>query len=290
MKILILGLGKSGTTAMVYKVAGGLPNCHAFSGGQPGKHIGNYENAVYKHTYEERKGKSFDLYKEHLKKERYDRKIWMARDPRDAAVSRMLYRWHKGYRGRKRQYEAHLDLVLKKEKDPKSVSFCEICRYTGHSELTRSVQKVVEEEKHRYQQMHKFVKGLGNDWLLYTYEDMIAKNFDALNAYLGFEVQAEAGVPSSSGKAKVIRKKASGDWRHWFTEEDIELFKPAFLPYMELIGYDCNDWSLSPNPVIEPEYSSVYMQNLPRKATQNIILRCLDPFIQRFQKKRSAAA
>ena len=101
MKVLILGLGKSGTTAMVYKVAGGLPNCHAFSGGQPGKHVGNYENAVYKHTYEERKGKSFDLYKEHLKKESYDRKIWMARDPRDAAVSRMLYWWHKGHKGKK---------------------------------------------------------------------------------------------------------------------------------------------------------------------------------------------
>ena len=49
MKILILGLGKSGTTAMLYKVAGGLPNCQAFSGGKPGKYLGDYENAVYKH-------------------------------------------------------------------------------------------------------------------------------------------------------------------------------------------------------------------------------------------------
>ncbi len=56
MKVLILGTGKTGTTVMVYKVSGGLPNCHAFSGGHPGKYIGDYENAVYKHTYEERKG------------------------------------------------------------------------------------------------------------------------------------------------------------------------------------------------------------------------------------------
>ena len=73
MKILILGTGKSGTTALVYKVAGGLPHCAAFSGGRPGKYIGDYENAVYKHTYQERKGKSFDLYEEHLQKENYDR-------------------------------------------------------------------------------------------------------------------------------------------------------------------------------------------------------------------------
>ena len=72
MKIMILGTGKSGTTALVYKMAAGLPNCQAFSGGRPGKYIGDYENAVYKHTYERSKGKDFELYREHLKKEQYD--------------------------------------------------------------------------------------------------------------------------------------------------------------------------------------------------------------------------
>ena len=284
MKVLILGTGKTGTTVMVYKVSGGLPNCHAFSGGRPGKYVGDYENAVYKHTYEERKGKSFEIFKEHLNKEHYDRKIWMARDPRDAAVSRMLYRWHKGFEGKKKQYEAHLDLVLRKEQVPASVAFCEICRYSGHNGWPRTVEQVVEEEHNRYQQMVKFVKDLGSDWFLFTFEDMVAGKFEALNTYLGFEVQADATVPSASGKAKVIRKKSTGDWRHWFTAEDVEIFKPAFRPYMELIGYDCDDWSPNPNPVIEPEYSSVYMQNLPRKATKNSILRYLDPIVQRLVK------
>ena len=285
MKILILGTGKTGTTAMVYKVAGGLPNCHAFSGGHPGKYIGDYENAVYKHTYEERKGKSFEVFKEHLSKEHYDRKIWMARDPRDAAVSRMLYRWHKGYAGAKGQYEAHLDLVLKKEKDPRSIPFIEICRYTGHENWPRTAEAVVEEEQHRYDQMLKLVNILDKDWFFFTFENMVDNNVQALNDYLGFEIQTDAEVPSSSGKAKVIRKKASGDWRHWFTEEDITLFKPAITPYMEFIGYDCSDWSLEPDPAIEPEYSSVYMQNLTRKATKNKILRMLDPVVQRLVKK-----
>ena len=120
MKVMILGTGKSGTTALVFKVAGGLPNCQAFSGGRPGKYLGNYENAVYKHTYHESKGKSFELYREHLKKEHYDRKIWIARDPRDVAVSRMLYRWQKGSEEHKEQYQSHLQLVLQKEKDPLS--------------------------------------------------------------------------------------------------------------------------------------------------------------------------
>ena len=285
MKILILGTGKTGTTAMVYKVAGGLPNCHAFSGGYPGKHIGDYENAVYKHTYEERKGKSFDVFQEHLSKEHYDRKIWMARDPRDAAVSRMLYRWHRGFSGRKKQYEAHLDLILKKEKAPHPTPFFEICRYTGHNGWPRTADQVFEEEQHRYEQMLKFVKILEDDWFFLTFENMVENKLDDLNAYLGFEVQSDAEVPSSSGKAKVIRKKASGDWRHWFTEEDITLFKPTFTPYMEFIGYDCEDWNLDPQPIIEPEYSSVYMQSLPRKAAKNKILRFFDPIVQRLVKQ-----
>ena len=284
MKILILGTGKTGTTAMVYKVSGGLPNCRAFSGGRPGKYVDDYENAVYKHTYEERKGKGFDLFQEHLQKEHYDRKIWMARDPRDAAVSRMLYRWHRGYEGRKKQFESHLELVLKKEKDPSSVPFYEICRYTGHDSGPRSVEAVIEEETHRYRQMVKFVQALGSDWILFTFENMVAKKFDALNDYLGFEVQADANVPSASGKAKVIRKKAAGDWRHWFAEEDMALFKPAFSPYMELIGYDGDDWQPEPHPVIEPEFSSVYMQIIARKAKQNVVLGLANKVVQRWFK------
>jgi hypothetical protein len=283
MKILILGTGKSGTTALLYKVAGGLPNCQAFSGGQPGKHLGKYENAVYKHTYEERKGKSFDLYQEHLQIEHYDRKIWMARDPRDAAVSRMLYRWHKGHRGNKEQYQAHLDLVFKKEQDPRSIPFHVICRYAAHNGWPITTTEVVEEERVRYQNMSDFVKTLGEDWYLLTYENMVGKNFDSLNNYLGFQVDEDAEVPKSTGKAKVVRKKAVGDWRHWFTEEDVDLFKPAYLPYMELIGYDCDDWALSEHPVIEPEYSSMYIQRLAQMKTINTIRRIKDSLLMRFR-------
>ncbi len=284
MKILILGLGKSGTTAMVYKVAGGLPSCQAFSGGRPGKYMGDYENAVYKHTYEERKGKSFELYREHLRKEHYDRKIWMARDPRDVAVSRMLYRWHRGFLGRRKQFEAHLDLVLKKEQDPRSLPFYEICRYTGYDSCPRDKEEVFKEEKVRYQRMRGFVESLGDDWFIYRYEDMVDKKFDALNAYLGFETASDAEVPGGTGKEKVVRKKAYGDWRHWYTEDDVTFFKPAYSPYMENVGYDCDDWNISEQPLIEPEFSSEYMQRLPRKAKKNLIMRFIDNLLQRFSK------
>jgi len=290
MKILILGTGKSGTTALLYKVAGGLQDCKVFSGGQPGKYPSDYENVVYKHTYEERKGKSFDLFEEHLQKEHYDRKIWIARDPRDAAVSRMLYRWHKlywwhsGYREKKKQYLTHLDLVLKKEQDPRSIPFQLICRYSAYNGWPISTEEVVEGERFRYERMSDFVKSFGEEWFLFKYEDMVSKKLHGLNEYLGFQVEEDVEIAQSTGKAKVVRKKGTGDWRHWFTEEDVELFKPAYLSYMELIDYDCNDWTLSKNPVIEPEYSSMYMQSLPRMAPFDVIWHYKKRLVKRLTK------
>ena len=82
-------------------------------------------------------------------------------------------------------------------------------------------------------------------------------------------MQPDTEVPESTGKAKVVRKKAMGDWRHWFTESDVEFFKSAYLPYMALVGINCEDWTLSSRPVIEPEYSSAYMQRLTQRVAKD---------------------
>ena len=282
MNILILGHGKSGTTIFVFKVAAGLPNCQAFSGGDPFESLGDYENAVYKHTYNVRKGRNFDLFDDYSKEISFDRKIWMARDPRDVAVSEMLYRWHKGHKGSKKQYQEHLAIVQKKEMDPKSIPFHVVCRYSSHGDWPITTDEVIEKLRSRYQTTRDFVKSLGSEWFIFRYEDMISKNLDALHEYLGFEIDDDAQIPSTTKKKKVARKKAMGDWRHWFTEEDVELFKPALLPYMELIGYDCNDWALESNPEIEPQFSSLYMEGLARQNTVNTLRRykVLRPFIK----------
>jgi hypothetical protein len=174
---------------------------------------------------------------------------------------------------------------LKKEQDPRSISFCEICRYTGHAEWPRSTEDVLNEEGSRYENMSKFVETLGDEWFLFKYEDMVASNFSDLNAYLGFEVDQDSEVPVSTGKAKVVRKKAVGDWRHWFTEADVDLFKPLYLPYLETVGYDCNDWSLSSNPVIEPQYSSGYIQKLQKRKNVDSVRWVKDIIKRRVFKK-----
>jgi hypothetical protein len=136
--------------------------------------------------------------------------------------------------------------------------------------------------------MHDFVLGLDDDWFLFKYEQMIDNKFDDLNNYLGFEVQKESQVPEAYGK--VVRKKSYGDWRHWFTTEDVGLFKPAYLPYMQLIGYDCDDWEPSANPVIDPDYSSKYMQSLPQRVTRDTLLRYKERALRFFQKRKQVGS
>jgi hypothetical protein len=159
----------------------------------------------------------------------------------------------------------HLKLVEEKERNPGSIPFHVLCRHIGHDGWPLTDEDVIENERGRYQAMHDFVKSLGSEWFIFKYEDMIDKEFKALHEYLGFEIKDDAEIPKTTKKSKVSRRKAYGDWRHWFTEEDVVFYKPVYLPYMELIGYDCKDWTLSPEPVIESEYSSKYIKGLVRK-------------------------
>lgn len=117
-----------------------------------------------------------------------------------------------------------------------------------------------------------------------AFYDMIDKNYKDLQEYLGFEIKDDAEIPTTTKKAKVARKKAYGEWRNWFTEEDVGLFKPVYLPYMVLIGYDCDDWILNPNPVIEPEFSSLYIKRLAWKSTLDPIRNFKDLVLSRLVK------
>ncbi len=278
MKIMMLAIGRSGTTALLHKVSAALPGSQPVSGGRLEK-INEIEgNVVVKHTYNEAQGRTFEKFKEHLGQTEYDRKIWIARDPRDNALSRFLFRWYRGSKSDKDQYRAVIELVEEKEQRPDSVSFGELMRYRGQRlDPFTTTKEVAEDERRTFEEMHKFVSSLGEDWCVFKYEDMVDNNFTQLNEYLGLEIEAAANIDQST--MKVARKKSTGDWRHWYTEEDVELFRPAYTDYMDLVGYDSSDWRLHENQVIEPEYASLYLKNLPKR-------RRLDA-LQKFKKKVS---
>lgn len=286
MRVLVLGVGKSGTTALLHKLAASIPDCRTYAGGRPGKHRTQHPNAVFKHTLNEKKGRSGEVFRRHLESAHYDKKIWIARDPRDRAVSALLYRWYAGLNKDRRQYLECLALVQEKEREPRCLPFHRLYCFSGEGARPDTLEQMVTSETAFQRRLERFVRGLGNDWFLFRYEDMVEQRFDALNAYLGRQVQGEAEVPPS--EQRIVRRKSHGDWRHWFTEEDCSVFRPIFAPYMDLVGYDSSDWSLSPEPYLDPRFGSQYMQKLARRDPRDSMRR-LRKRISSFAGRRIAS-
>lgn len=266
MKIVILGKGKSGTTVLVHMIAAAFPECREVTGGfhvharERREAAADDDSFVCKFTYNEKKGRSFDAVMRHIVEEGYDKKIWVTRDPRDNAVSDAMFRWRRRHGKSRRQFRACLPLVERKEAAPRSVAFQEIHRYTGDPGGPESLEQMIENEGRRYREMTDFVRGLDSDWLIFKYEDLVEGNFSALSDYLGREIRPSSELP---GVDRVkARTKSYGDWRNWFNEEDVRVFAPLYSPYMELAGYDADDWRIATEPVIDPATASRYMRRI----------------------------
>jgi hypothetical protein len=88
-----------------------------------------------------------------------------------------------------------------------------------------------------------------------------------LEKYLGFQVAGKAEVPEHF--QRVVRTKGYGDWRNWFTEEDVDKYRKMISPWLEKYGYDANDWQLNPAPVIDASHCSEYFMRLVREQREN---------------------
>jgi hypothetical protein len=89
------------------------------------------------------------------------------------------------------------------------------------------------------------------------YEDFIAGRLGAPSAYLGLDIDNSAAA--SPWLAHILRSGESGDWRHWFTEEDVTAYRPYVTHYMKRFEYP-DDWVLADDPSISPETASGYIE------------------------------
>ena len=98
-----------------------------------------------------------------------------------------------------------------------------------------------------------------NDFFVLRYEDVVDGKLQDLESYLGLKLEGKVEVAS---RFKVIeRTKSKGGWRNWFTQEDVEYFKPRFKKYMTRFGY-WDDWRLNEKQVVLPEFASSYFLRL----------------------------
>jgi hypothetical protein len=263
MKILIAGLAKTGTTGLLYLIVNSLKDkpriifeprtCpddldHGSDViakiliGSPG-----LDPAAFSH---------------------FDKKVTIVRDPRDRMISGFLYaQFHENYLDDDTSVTTVNEILKRKENNPTSVSIRQILStigsVTGAPKAADNKIHVIENSLARFDEY----VAVNPDSLLYRYEDFVSGNFSPLEKYLGFQVAGKAEVPKHF--RRVVRTKGYGDWRNWFTEEDVDKYRKMISPWLEKYGYDANDWQLSPTPVIDASHCSEYFMRLVREHREN---------------------
>ena len=269
MRVLIYGLAKSGTTILAARVQASLEEYYGRKvsnsfepkkiwrvGGEVEyvkgeKRQRSVEDEVVKTLFDSGIPSDEILkYEDH-----FDKKIFIARDPRDRYISQVFYRWHAGHSPDESKFNKTLDLVMLKESRPDSVPFAFLANQNPSS-FPGLRQKLSES----YEPVIKFLKGLSTDWHVLRYEDFIDGQLDDLEKYLGFPIKRDVGV--SEAHKRVVRSKSYGNWRRWFTSDDVGYLKPAFHKYLQFAGYDSEDWSLYPVAALPEREGSEYMRRL----------------------------
>ena len=252
MKILIVGLARSGTSALYFKIKEALPKntwClyepQRFDPSDPG----GAPEVLAKILIAPPNIFDYPSFRD------FDKRIMIVRDPRDSLVSRILYRpcGSQAFRGNEAKVAAFTEALRRKEADPRSISLLALIdlfgRLIGEDWLPRVTMLTgLALEFHRN----------NGGFFVYKYEDLVARSYAAIEDYLGIVLPlGEADVAPQY--QHVVRTKAAHDWQNWFTAEDVAFFRPHLASYMRAYGYP-DDWTLADEPRIRPEHGSEFVQ------------------------------
>ena len=264
MKVCIIGLAKSGTSALYRAVQREMPEDTRFvfepgTGPELDYVLAGPEDGLTKVMFTNLNKCGYDS-------SRFDKNIFIVRDPRDIMVSSIIYRFNRlSVINRERKFKKLLKLFRKKEKSPARMpmtyildQFQEDGATTFRTNFTRAYSRLIDTSSK-----------IENKCVV-KYEDFIRNDVAELSNYLDLEVAKPDRLDGWIDK--ISRKGTSGDWRNWLVKDDVEFLAPAVNPILQQLGYN-DDWSLAEPQLIRKEHCSDYILHLAR-------MRKLDPNIE----------
>ena len=251
--ILILGFSKTGTTALYYKLLNSLPaNTKGLF--EPKQFVPELEDdkrpllaKVIVDSYLNNDIDSFN---------NFDKKILIIRDPRDRLISMLLYFLRdRGILCDETLIKYYFELIKKKQENPDSVSIIDLV------DTMKMIRNIIKKDFKVENPLDTLInlQNKYQDLFIVKYEDFVDGKIEELEDYLGFKLAGSSEV--SVMHKRVERTKSYGDWKNWFTEKDIEYFKPKFKRFIEYYGYE-PDWRLNNPKVILPEYRFEYVKKI----------------------------
>lgn len=261
-KISIIGIAKSGTSALYSSIKSALPAPRRIlfepnNAAELAYVTAGDGNGMTKMMFGALEGHKYDP-------DLFTHRVAIVRDPRDTIISSTLFRFNRLKLLNNKELFSHLvSLFEQKEKDPRSISV--------HDILEAAEKGEAQDMKDSFGNLLQKYSGYldGADQHVITFDQMVAGDFDALNDYLGLTLLPPP--PLEGWVSKISRKGTSGDWKHWFTPEDVAFFRPAMDPFINKYGFD-PEWTLEDEPLIEPQYCSQYITRLSeaRKVDPNL--------------------
>ena len=251
MRVLILGEGKSGTTALLRSVATAIGDpSEMFEPELLREEDLEPDPLVVKKLLLNWRPREAKL------SEHFDKRIFITRDPRDRLISHLLYDAYNAAPSLdSSQRSQWLDALAAKSADPSGIGFAELMhRWWQITERDLFSQHVRAIDRTR-----RFLRRESKGFHLLKYEDYVDGNFAAVNAYLGFELAT--GVVASE-ESRVARSGSHGDWRLWFTQGDLSVFQPMTSIGSDMQGYGANDWDLTEIDAIDSATSVTYVRGL----------------------------
>lgn len=238
--IFILGVGKSGTTGLFYAIRSALNR-------QPGLAVEGLFEPTRPKEVSEYLGAGRDgvgLVKMLLPKmlrrevnlpiERFDKRIFIYRDPRDNVVSRLLFMLPQLIPAFDEQaLGAILRVLRRKESDPSSLSVTEIIKVIAS--IARR-DDLLEDIRTRAILPAHIMQRQSHGYFLMPYDDLVEGRLARLSDYLGVPMTSE--FETTQKHAYVVRRKTSGDWRNWFLEEDVRYFAQEVADAYRVMGFD----------------------------------------------------
>jgi hypothetical protein len=193
----------------------------------------------------------------------FDRRLRLVRDPRDWLVSGTLFviQQNRAVYADDRVLERVLRLLAAKEADPPAISLVRLLREILAASPETSFERTAAWMRGQFDWLIDHDPALGAVHET-RYEDFVAGRLGPLEDYLGFPLTGSA-MPDPAYD-HVPRTLASGHWRHWFTDEDVSVFRPIFARYMRHYRYP-DDWTLAPAPTIRPEHATHYVRRVVAK-------------------------
>lgn len=255
-KILIVGVGKSGTSFLFHLIKNNLPFSeppHTLFEPNELKNVSGIKRCVLVKLNLSLLNVNYNGY------EQFDKRILLIRDPRDLCVSSILYEgaYHRIWHEDIRTIESLRSLLIRKTEKPESVTMTEIAALMSGS---KSPNFFRDNLKKRLKFFVKFYRQ-SNGFVILRYKDLISENLNDIEAYLDFKLNFSAG--DSADLKRVKRSATAGDWKLWFTKDDMKLFNTICEDYAEAFGYRLDE--LPPavsDEVIQPAHAHEYVMSL----------------------------